>query len=200
MPETSGGGAGRAVRSNIPLTQLTRWSCLSNPNDGTSIYQHGGKTELIETATGRSHWTIEDGSNFSTISGRYTLPGARMIATGATSQIDMALVNTNVRVPFIRPVCRQYLPGGANTLPLYPPSGSADYSIFLHYTCYMGAGWWGNITPWSGLMAVIGSASAIQNISQSVTLPCPGAPILSALRNYRGYTSASYHDSHQFVL
>ena len=188
MPETPG-GRGRESGEVKYTPNAPPAGAVSNPNDGTSIYQHGGKTELIETATGRVLLTIEDGSNFSTISGKVYITWGSKIAKKATTQIDMALVNTNVRVlGSLGSVCRQYLPGGANSLPLYPPSGSTEYSYF-YYTCYMGAGWWGNIAVVrfdGGDRVCLGDP----NISQSVTSPVSRRPILSALRNYRGYTSA----------
>ena len=191
MPETPG-GRGRESGEVKYTPNAPPAGAVSNPNDGTSIYQHGGKTELIETATGRVLLTIEDGSNFSTISGKVYITWGSKIAKKATTQIDMDLVNTNVRVlGSLGSVCRQYLPGGVDTLPLYPSSGTEAFSYF-YYTCYMGAGWWGNIAVvrFDGGDRVCLGDPKIPEPEQPDTDPVSRHPILSTLRNYRGYTTA----------
>ena len=188
MPETPG-GKGKESGEVKYTPNAPPAGAVSNPNDGTSIYQHGGTTELIETATGRVLLRVDDGSGFSTISGKVYITWGSKIAKKATSQIDMALVNTNVRVlGSLGSVCLQYLPGGANTLPLYPSSGTTAFSYF-YYICYMGAGWWGNIAVVrfdGGDRVCLGDPNVLQSDTSTVSRH----PILSALRNYRGYTSA----------
>ena len=58
-------GGDNTYTANSPPSGST-----TNANDGTSIYKGTGKTELIETATGRVLLTIDDGSNFSSITGK----------------------------------------------------------------------------------------------------------------------------------
>ncbi len=189
MPETPGGKGKESGEEKYEPGDLPEGS-VANPNDGTSIYQKTGNvTELIDTATGQVLLRVDDGSGFSTISGKVYITWGSKIAKKATSQIDMDLVDANVHVlGSLGSVCRQYLPGGANTLHLYPTSGTTAYSYF-YYTCYMGAGWWGNIAVVrtdGGDRVCLGDP----NISQTVTSPVSRRPILSTLRNYRGYTSA----------
>ena len=163
---------------------------VSNANDGTSDYvRDDGKRELIETATGRVLLTIDDGSAFSTISGKVFITWGSAIDRKDEDQIDMAVINANVRVLGSGgSVCRQYIPGDGNTLPRYPASGTTQYSYF-HYTCYVGGGWWGNIAVVrfdGGDRVCLGDPL----IPQSETSAVSRRPFLNPLRNYRGYTSA----------
>ena len=191
MPETppgkgrEGGDAGGDAYS--PGTPPA--GSVSNANDGTSDYlRTDGKRELIETTTGRVLLTIDDGSAFSTISGKVFITWGSAIDRNDEADIDMAVITANVRVlGSAGSICRQFIPGGGNTLSRYPASGTTRYSYF-HYSCYMGAGWWGNIAVVrfdGGDRVCLGDP----NISQSVTSPVSRRPFLNPLRNYRGYTS-----------
>jgi len=192
MPKTPGGRAKES--GEIKYTpKAPPAGAVSNLNDGTSIYQQVGKTELIETATGRVLLRIDDGSGFSTLSGKVYISWGSAIAGKSKDQIDMELIAANVRVlGSLGSVCRQYLPGGGNTLPLYPAAGTTAYAFF-DYTCYMGGGWEGNIALVrfdGGDRVCLGDP----NIPQSDTSPVSRRPFLNALRNYRGYTAACATD------
>ncbi len=160
---------------------------VTNANDGTSIYQNGGKTELIETATGNVLLMIDDGINFSTISGRVYITWGSAVNKMKGTQINMDIVNNYIRVlGSAGSVCRQFVSGGGTILPTYSPFGTTTYSYF-NYKCYMSAGWWGNIAIVrfdGGDRVCLGDP----NISQSDDAPTSRRPFLSSVRSYRGYT------------
>ncbi len=164
-----------------------------NSDTGVAIYGGSGKTELIDVETGQVLLTMEDGSAFSTISGKVYITWGSYIGSGGfkvkEDAIDMDDVDANLRIlGSAGSVCRQYLPGGATDLPVYPSSGTTKFSYF-HYTCYMGGGWWGNIAVVrfdGGDRVCLGDPL----IPQSDTSPTTRRPFLNAYRNYRGFTSA----------
>jgi len=176
-------GGDNTYTANSPPSGST-----TNANDGTSIYKGTGKTELIETATGKVLLTIDDGSNFSTITGKVYITWGSDVNKNDESDITMSVINESIRVLGSGgSACRQFVSGGT-TLPRYPASGTTKFSYF-NYTCYMGAGWYGNIAIVrfdGGDRVCLGDP----DIPTSNDTPTSRRPILSAVRNYRGYTAA----------
>ena len=105
------------------------------------------------------------------------------------SDITLTVINESVRVLGSGgSACQQFVSGGSTTLPRYPASGTTKFSYFS-YTCYMGAGWYGNIAMVrfdGGDRVCLGDPE----ISSSNATPTSRRPLLSAMRNYRGYTAA----------
>ncbi|MFZ1536577.1 MAG: hypothetical protein WAT23_04240 [Chromatiaceae bacterium] len=176
-------GGDNTYTANSPPSGST-----TNANDGTSIYKGTGKTELIETATGKVLLTIDDGSNFSSITGRVYITWGSDVNKKDESDITMSVINESIRVLGSGgSACRQFVSDGT-TLPRYPTSGTTKFSYF-NYTCYMGAGWYGSIAIVrfdGGDRVCLGDP----DIPTSNVTPTSRRPILSAVRNYRGYTAA----------
>lgn len=159
---------------------------ITNANDGTSIYKNNGKTELIETGTGKVLLTIDNGSDFSSITGRVYISWGSAVNKKDRSNILLADINEALRVLGSGgSTCRQFVIGGGTTLPIYAIAGTTYFSYF-DYTCYMGGGWYGNIaiTRFDG-----GDRVCLGNPSISIEEPTSRRPFLNAIRNYRGYTS-----------
>lgn len=177
-------GGDNTYTANSPPSGST-----TNANDGTSIYKGTGKTELIETATGKVLLTIDDGSNFSSITGKVYITWGSEVDKEDESDITLTVINESVRVlGSAGSACRQFVSGGGTTLPRYPTSGTTKFSSFS-YTCYMGAGWYGSIAIVrfdGGDRVCLGDP----DIPTSNVTPTSRRPILSAVRNYRGYTAA----------
>lgn len=186
LPETPT-GRGREGGKDYGTSGLPAGAVI-NSDTGLATYSGSGKTELIDVATGKVLLTIEDGSAFSTISGKVYITWGSTIGKVKQGNINMSVVNANLRVlGSAGSVCRQYIPGGATNLPLYPSSGTTEFSYF-HYTCYVGGGWWGNVAVVrfdGGDRVCLGDP----NIVQTDTSPISRRPFLNAYRNYRGYTS-----------
>ena len=190
LPETPT-GRGREGGKDYGTSGLPAGAVI-NSDTGLATYSGSGKTELIDVATGKVLLTIEDGSAFSTISGKVYITWGSYIGSGGSKAkqdgIDMDDINANLRViGSAGSVCRQFVPGGANDLPVYPSSGTTEFSYF-HYTCYVGGGWWGNIAVVrfdGGDRVCLGDP----NVAQTNTSPTSRRPFLNAYRNYRGYTS-----------
>lgn len=133
-------GGDNTYTANSPPSGAT-----TNANDGTSIYKGTGKTELIETATGKVLLTIDNGSNFSSITGKVYITWGSAVNKKDESEITFTVIDESVRVLGSGgSTCRQFVSGGGTTSPRYPASGTTEFSYF-NYTCYMGAGWYGNI-------------------------------------------------------
>lgn len=177
-------GGDNTYTANSPPSGAT-----TNANDGTSIYKGTGKTELIETATGKVLLTIDDGSNFSSITGKVYITWGSEVDKKDESDITLAVINDFVRVLGSGgSACKQFVSGGGTTLLRYPPSGTTKFSYF-NYTCYMGAGWYGNIAIVrfdGGDRVCLGDPE----ISSTNATPTSRRPLLNAIRNYRGYTAA----------
>ena len=177
-------GGDNSYTANSPPVGAT-----TNANDGTSIYKGTGKTELIETATGKVLLTIDDGSDFSSITGKVYITWGSAVNKKDEGDITLAVINESVRVLGSGgSSCRQFIPGGSSSLPHYPTSGTTEFSYFS-YTCYMGAGWYGNIAivRFDGGDRVCLGDPIIPSSNDS---PTSRRPLLSAMRNYRGYSSA----------
>jgi hypothetical protein len=133
--------------------------------------------------------TIDDGSNFSSITGKVYITWGSEVDKEDESDITLTVINESVRVlGSAGSACRQFVSGGGTTLPRYPTTGTTKFSSFS-YTCYMGAGWYGSIAIVrfdGGDRVCLGDP----DIPTSNVTPTSRRPILSAVRNYRGYTAA----------
>ncbi len=182
-------GIAREGGDNTYIANSPPSGSTTNSNDGTSIYKGTGKTELIDTATGKVLLTIDDGSNFSSITGKVYITWGSAVNKKDESDITLTVINESVRVLGSGgSICLQFVSGGGTTLPRYPTSGTTKFSYFS-YTCYMGAGWYGNLAIVrfdGGDRVCLGDPE----ISSSNVTPTSRRPLLSAMRNYRGYTAA----------
>ena len=173
-----------------PYQTLPSGTGVTINNDGTRVYQKTPKvTELIDDSTKRVLLTIDDGSDFSRITGKVYITWGSDVNKKDESDITLTVINESVRVLGSGgSSCQQFIPGGSTTLPRYPASGTTKFSYFS-YTCYMGAGWYGNIAMVrfdGGDRVCLGDPE----ISSSDATPTSRRPLLSVMRNYRGYAEA----------
>ncbi len=190
MPNTPTGVAVEGGNNGEPYSTLPSGTGVTINNDGTRIYQKSDKVaELIDDSTKRVLLTISDGSDFSSITGKVYITWGSEVDKKDESDITLALINEFVSVLGSGgSACKQFVSGGGTTLPLYPTSGTTKFSYFS-YTCYMGAGWYGNIAIVrfdGGDRVCLGDP----DISSTNTTPTSRRPLLNAIRNYRGYTAA----------
>lgn len=162
-------------------------------NDGLKIYKTGNLVELIqEFADGskRVLLTIEDGSDFSSISGRVYVEtgnsGAPIVdpqGPDASDQSDDKLFVLSSDAAY----CSRVFP----TDPALPSgaTGNAKKYIYFDYNCYVSKGWWGNI----GIVQV-GTAQQSDKVcvgdmgvSSTETGLFSRKAALSTTRGYRGF-------------
>jgi Tfp pilus assembly protein PilV len=189
-PETPTGVAVEGGNNGEPYTTLPSGTGVTINNDGTRIYQKSDKvTELIDDGTKRVLLTISDGSDFSTITGRVYITWGSAVNKKDKSDITLTVVKNFIQVLGSGgSVCQQFVSGGGTTLPPHPTSGTTKFSYF-NYTCYMGAGWYGNIAIVrfdGGDRVCLGDPE----ISSSDATPTSRRPLLNTMRNYRGYAAA----------
>ncbi len=164
----------------------------SGTADGTSTYLNAqGAYELIDEATGRVLLTVDDGSAFSTISGRVYIEtnnsGNPIVNPGGS---DASTINDdNVFVlSSDASYCARIIPA---TLPVIPAnaSGSSIKYRYFDYQCYVSKGWWGNIgiarldSPNVNNRVCVGDPG----VSQSETSIWSRKTALSVSRGYRAY-------------
>lgn len=134
-------------------------SCVATINntnnipDNTKVYKTGKLVELVDTVTNKVLLTVEDGTDFSTISGRVYIeannsgfpivdPDGAVTNDGtASSTLDDNVFVLSSDASY----CARIFPTDANSI---IPAGAAGNAIkyrYFDYNCYVGAGWWGNI-------------------------------------------------------
>jgi len=160
----------------------------SGTADGTSIYLNAaGAYELINESTGKVLLTINDGSAFSTISGRAyitrTSSGGLDIMPGSYHGTNEAFVTENVFVlSSDASYCARVIPA---TLSVDP---SGKYAYF-DYRCYVSKAWWGNIgvvrldNPINSNRVCVGDPT----VSSAETSIWSRKAALSIRRGYRAY-------------
>lgn len=158
--------------------------------DGTSTYLNAatGAYELIDEASGRVLLTVDDGSAFSTISGRVYIEadnsGNAIVSPGGSDSSTISDDNVFV-LSSDASYCARIIP---STLPTISSGGNVKYRYF-DYQCYVSKGWWGNIgiarldNPNVNNRVCVGDPG----VSQTETSIWSRKTALSVSRGYRAY-------------
>ena len=168
-------------------------------SDGLKVYKEGNRVELVQEfadGTAKTLLTIDDGSDFSSISGRV------YVATGNDGQPIVNVRGSDTSDPsddrlFVLSSDAAYCARVFPADPAVPAgtSGSAKKYEYFEYNCYVSKGWWGNI----GIVQV-GTAQQSDKI-------CVGDPnvstsglfsrkhALSTTRGYRGFRNTGAANS-----
>lgn len=178
-------------------------SCVSTINntngkaDNTKIYTTGSLVELVDTVTNKVLLTIEDGSAFSTISGRVYIeannsgnPIVDPDGSIANDGTQTSIQDDNVFVlSSDASYCARIFPtDAASTIPA-STSGSAIKYRYFDYNCYVSKGWWGNIgvvrldNPNSNNRVCLGDVA----VASSETSIWSRKAAMSISRSYRSY-------------
>lgn len=170
-------------------------STINNTNripDNTKIYRTGNLVELVDTVTNKVLLTVEDGTDFSTISGRVYIEannsGDPIVdpdgTTSSTTDDNVFVLTSDASY------CARIFPTDADSI---IPSGASGNDIkyrYFDYNCYVGAGWWGNVgiarldNPNTNNRICLGDPASSLN---SETSRWSRKDELSTSRGYRGY-------------
>lgn len=164
----------------------------SGTADGTSTYLNtAGAYELIDESTGKVLLTVNDGSAFSTISGRVYIEadnsGNPIVDPDGASASDISDDNVFV-LSSDASYCARSI---ASTLPV-APTGTSGNDIkyrYFDYRCYVSKGWWGNIgvvrldNPNTNNRVCVGDPA----VSTTETSLWTKKTALSISRGYRAY-------------
>lgn len=117
----------------------------STTNDGTKTYLAADNVmELIDATTGKVLLSVDDGSAFSTISGRVYIDNA----VSSADPFGASVTDVNDDNIFVLSSDASYCARVAvSPLPVIP-TGSTGNNIklkYFDYNCYVSKGWWGNI-------------------------------------------------------
>lgn len=187
-------------------------SCVTTINntngiaDNTKVYKTGNLVELVDTVTNKVLLTIEDGTDFSTISGRVyieTNNGVPIVDPDGTAS---STTDDNVFVlSSDASYCARIFPSDADSIIPSGASGNAIKYRYFDYNCYVGAGWWGNVgiarldNPNTNNRICLGDPASSLNSETSIW---SRKDQLSISRGYRGYQkidpSGSNTDSMNF--
>lgn len=193
-------GSARVGGRDNPTCSAGCTSVTNNTNnkpDNTKVNTTGDLVELVDTVTNKVLLTIEDGSAFSTISGRVYIEAnnsgnAIVDPDGSTANdgTEASILDDNVFVlSSDASYCARIFPTDANSI---VPSGASGNGIkyrYFDYNCYVSKGWWGNIgivrldNPNSNNRICLGDPA----VSSGETSIWSKKTTLSISRGYRGY-------------
>lgn len=158
--------------------------------DGLRVLTTGNSVELFDPAANRVLLTIDDGSLFSSITGRVYIQTSNSGAPIVAAQGSDAADPSDDRVFVLSSdaaYCSRVFP--ADSAIPSGTSGSARKYVYFDYNCYVSKGWWGNI----GIVQV-GTAQQSDKVcvgdmgvSSSETNLFSRKAALSATRGYRGF-------------
>lgn len=168
--------------------------------DNTVIYKTGNLVELVDTVTNKVLLTVEDGTDFSTISGRVYIEannnGDPIVDPDGTTS---STIDDNVFVlSSDASYCARIFPTDADSIIPAGQSGNGIKYRYFDYTCYVGAGWWGNIgiarldNPNTNNRICLGDPAASLNSETSIW---SRKDQLSISRGYRGYKKIDLNGS-----
>lgn len=160
--------------------------------DNTVIYKTGNLVELVDASTHKVLLTVEDGTEFSTISGRVYIEtnnsGAPIVdpdgTTDSTADDNVFVLSSDASY------CARIFPSDAASVIPSGATGNAIKYRYFDYNCYVGAGWWGNIgvarldTPNTNNRICVGDPATSLNSETSIW---SRKDALSSSRGYRGY-------------
>lgn len=193
-------GSARVGGRDNPTCSAGCTSVTSNTNnkpDNTKVYTTGNLVELVDTVTNKVLLTIEDGSAFSTISGRVYIEAnnsgnAIVDSDGsiANDGTETSIADDNVFIlSSDASYCARIFPTDANSMVPSNASGNGIKYRYFDYNCYVSKGWWGNIgvvrldNPNSNNRVCVGDLA----VSSSETSIWSKKTTLSISRGYRGY-------------
>lgn len=173
-------------------------SCVTIPKadgtiaDNTVIYKTGNLVELVDTITNKVLLTVEDGTDFSTISGRVYIEannsGDPIVdpdgTTSSTADDNVFVLSSDASY------CARIFPTDAASIIPSGASGNAIKYRYFDYNCYVGAGWWGNVgiarldNPNTNNRICLGDPASSLNSETSIW---SRKDQLSISRGYRGY-------------
>ncbi len=199
--KTPTGAARVGGRDNPTCPDGSCVTTINNTNsipDNTKVYKTGNLVELVDTVTNKVLLTIEDGSAFSTISGRVyieTNNSGDAIADPdgdtANDGSDSSIADDNVFVMSSdASFCARIFPTDTNSRIPAGSSGSATKYRYFDYNCYVGKGWWGNVgvvrldNPNTSNRICVGDPSSALSSETSIW---SRKAQLSVSRGYRGY-------------
>lgn len=192
-------GSARVGGRDSPTCSAGCTSVTNNTNnkpDNTKVYTTGTLVELVDTVTNKVLLTIEDGSAFSTISGRVYIEannsGNAIVdpdGSIANDGTEASIVDDNVFVlSSDASYCARIFPTDADSKVPSGASGSGIKYRYFDYNCYVSKGWWGNIgivrldNPNSNNRVCVGDLAVPS--SESIWSK---ETTLSISRGYRGY-------------
>lgn len=146
--------------------------------DGTTIASRNGSKYLIDSTSGNVILVIDDGTDFSTISGE-VLIDQTVSAAHRPAPADVYVLISDAA----------YCQRGATSS--YAASGVTKY-LGYHYTCYLGAAWYGNIgiartdSANTSQRVCLGDPAVLDSYSYT-TSSTSRRPVLQTARMYRGY-------------
>jgi hypothetical protein len=178
-------------------------SCTSVNNntngkpDNTKVYTTGKLVELVDMTTNKVLLTVEDGSEFSTISGRVYIEtdnsGDSIVDPDGSTANDGSEAAIADDLVFLlssdASYCARVFPTDAESkIPSTGSGGTIKYRYF-DYNCYVSKGWWGNIgivrldNPNDNNRVCVGDLA----VPSSETSIWSKKPQLSISRGYRAY-------------
>jgi len=154
--KTPTGSARVGGRDNPTCPNGSCVTTINNTNskpDNTKVYTTGNLVELVDTVTNKVLLTVDDGSAFSTISGRVYIEAdnsgnAIVDPDGSTANdgTSASIADDNVFVlSSDASYCARIFPTDANSKVPSSASGSGIKYRYFDYNCYVSKGWWGNI-------------------------------------------------------
>lgn len=199
--KTPTGAARVGGRDNPTCPSGSCVTTINNTNgipDNTKVYKTGNLVELVDTVTNKVLLTVENGTAFSTISGRVYIetnnsgdPIVDADGTVANDGTASSTIDDNVFVlSSDASYCARIFPTDANSIIPSGASGNAIKYRYFDYNCYVGAGWWGNIgisrldNPNTNNRICLGDPASSLNNETSIW---SRKDQLSISRGYRGY-------------
>lgn len=206
--KTPTGSARVGGRDNPTCPNGSCVTVINNTNskpDNTKVYTTGNLVELVDTVTNKVLLTIEDGSAFSTISGRVYIEanntGAPIVDPDGSTTNDGTAASISDDNVFVMSsdasYCARIFPSDANSILPSGASGSAIKYRYFDYNCYVSKGWWGNIgvvrldNPNSGNRVCVGDLV----YPSSETSLWSKKSQLSISRGYRAYRKIDLNGS-----
>lgn len=197
------GAARVGGRDNPTCIDGSCTTIINNTNgipDNTKVYKTGNLVELVDAVTNKVLLTIEDGTDFSTISGRVYIEtnssGDPIVdpdgATSSTFDDNVFVLSSDASY------CARIFPTDAASI---IPSGATGNGIkyrYFDYNCYVGAGWWGNVgiarldNPSTSNRICLGDPATSLNNETSIW---SRKDQLSISRGYRGYKKINANGS-----
>ncbi|MCM2296661.1 hypothetical protein [Rhodoferax sp.] len=171
---------------------VTTINNTNNIPDNTKVYKTGNLVELVDTVTNKVLLTVEDGTDFSTISGRVYIEannsGDPIVdpdgTTSSTLDDNVFVLSSDASY------CARIFPTDANSIIPAGATGNAIKYRYFDYNCYVGAGWWGNVgiarldNPNTNNRICLGDPASSLNNETSIW---SRKDQLSISRSYRGY-------------
>lgn len=202
------GAARVGGRDNPTCPEGSCTTTINNTNgipDNTKVYKTGDLVELVDTVTNKVLLTVEDGTDFSTISGRVyieTNNGNPIVDPDGTVTNDGTASSTADDNVFVlssdASYCARIFPTDAASIIPSDASGNAIKYRYFDYNCYVGAGWWGNVgiarldNPNTNNRICLGDPASSLNNETSIW---SRKDQLSISRGYRGYKKINANGS-----